>query len=64
MNGDLYIEAAALARIYRVKVALIWKWAERDNWRRTRTKPIRYHAGDAQDSWDKRRASRSMSLLA
>lgn len=51
---DAYATAADLARIYHVKTGTIYAWASFDGWRRTRTRPRRYHCGDAQASWDKR----------
>jgi len=49
--------AAELARLYRVPVGTIYRWASEDNWRRMRRgQQVRYHGGDAQQSFDRRRA--------
>ncbi|HEY5985592.1 MAG TPA: hypothetical protein VIV12_04300 [Streptosporangiaceae bacterium] len=57
-----YLTAADLAHIYHVSTALIHTWASRDNWRRSRGRPRRYHVGDAQASYDRIRKRQSMII--
>jgi hypothetical protein len=53
--GQDYATAADLARIYRVALGTIYRWASEDGWKRTPVRPIRYHRGDAQRSYDRRK---------
>jgi len=45
-----YVTARDLARLFRVPVGTIYRWASEDQWRRTRYRPIRYHIDDASES--------------
>jgi hypothetical protein len=47
--GD-YVTARDLARLLRVPLGTIYRWASEDGWRRTRYRPIRYHMDDAVNS--------------
>jgi uncharacterized protein YjcR len=57
---DVYATAGDLARIYHVRPGTIRSWASRDHWRRTHTRPVRYHRGDAQTSYDQRHTPRNL----
>lgn len=46
--------AADLAAIYHVHLRTVRRWAARDHWRRTPTRPVRYNLTDADRSWRKR----------
>ena len=59
---DAYLTAAALARIYHTPRPTIYRWASEDHWRRTRTRPTRYHTGDADTSYHKRHPETATSL--
>jgi uncharacterized protein YjcR len=59
-----YLSLADITRIYRVHPATIRRWAREDQWRRTTTRPVRYHLGDAQQSYEDRRAGRIIRHLA
>ena len=52
---DVYLAASDLGRLYNTPVGTIYRWASEDHWRRTRTRPIRYHASDMDTSYRKRR---------
>jgi hypothetical protein len=60
----LYLAMADIGRLYHVHQSTARRWAGEDSWRRTVTRPVRYHAGDAQASYDKRHADRIISRLA
>jgi uncharacterized protein YjcR len=47
-----YLTASDLARIYRVSLETIYRWASQDNWRTKTTRPRKYHLEDAQASYD------------
>jgi len=54
-TGDWWT-AAELAKLYRVPTGTIYRWASEDKWRRSRRgQQVRYHGGDAQRSFDRRR---------
>lgn len=59
---DAYLTAAQLARIYHTPRPTIYRWASEDHWRRTRTRPTRYHTGDADTSYHKRHPETATSL--
>lgn len=59
---DLYLRAADLARIFHVSRGSVYRWASEDHWRRTRTRPTRYHTGDADTSYHKRHPKPATSL--
>jgi uncharacterized protein YjcR len=59
----VYLPMADLAKLYRVSPSTARKWAAADYWRRKGTRPERYHAGDAQRSFDQRHAGRTMRHL-
>jgi len=53
-----YLSLADLAKLYRVHPRTARRWAAADRWRRTGTKPVRYHLGDAQRSYEQRHHGR------
>lgn len=56
--SDDWWAPAELARIYRVPVGTIYRWASEDRWRRVRRgRAVRYHGADAQNSYDQRRTA-------
>ena len=59
-----YLTMADLLRIYRVSESTGRRWARDDAWRRTTTRPVRYHLADAHDSYEKRHTGRTMRHLA
>lgn len=64
MPAPLYLAMADVAHLYRVHPGTARRWARQDSWRRTTVRPIRYHAGDAQASFDKRHGDRTTAHLA
>lgn len=59
-----YLAMADLARIYGVHPRTARRWAAQDRWRRTGTRPVRYHIGDAQASYEQRHTGRIERHLA
>ena len=55
---------ADIAAVYRVHLSTARRWAREDAWRRTGGKPMAYHVGDAQASYDKRHGGRVAAYLA
>lgn len=60
----LYLTMADVARLYHVSEPTARRWAREDSWRRTTIRPVRYHASDAQRSYDKRHGGRIARHLA
>jgi uncharacterized protein YjcR len=58
-----YLTMADIAALYDVSLSTARKWAAADHWERTSGRPCRYHAGDAQASYDRRHAGRTMRHL-
>ena len=58
-----YLTMADIAALYHVSLSTARKWAAADHWERTRGRPYRYHAGDAQASYDRRHGGRTMRHL-
>jgi uncharacterized protein YjcR len=58
-----YLTMADIAALYRVSQSTARKWAAADHWRRKGTPPKRYSVADAQRSYDRRRAGRTMRHL-
>lgn len=54
---------ADIAALYGVSASAARKWAAADRWRRTGSRPKRYSVTDAQASYDRRRAGRTMRHL-
>ena len=52
-----YLTMADIARLYRVHLRTVRRWAAEDRWRRTGTRPVRYALADAQVSYEGRRNS-------
>lgn len=59
-----YLTMADIAAIYHVSPRTARRWAQHDHWRRTSGKPRRYHAGDAQASYDRHHRGRTMRHAA
>ena len=59
-----YLTMADIGRLYHVAESTARRWAREDKWRRTTVRPVRYHSGDAQASWDKRHGDRTAAHLA
>ena len=57
-----WLTAADLARLWRIPLPTIWRWASEDQWPRTRTRPVRYDPDAAQASLDRRRDGRAETL--
>jgi uncharacterized protein YjcR len=53
-----YLPLADLAKLYRVHPRTARRWAAEDRWRRTGTRPVRYHLADAQQSYEARHTGR------
>ena len=53
-----YLTMADIARLYRVHLRTARRWAAEDRWRRTGTRPVRYHLGDVQVSYETRHTGR------
>ena len=52
-----YLTMADIVRLYRISPSTVRRWAQHDRWRRTSSKPRRYHSGDVQRSYDKHHRS-------
>lgn len=60
-DEEPWLTAAQLSQIHRVPVGTVWRWAAEDDWRRVadtteRGKRTRYHAEDAQRTYDRHQA--------
>ena len=53
-DGNGYATAPDIAHLLGITTTLVYVWAHRDHWHRTRTRPRRYRLTDAHQSWDKR----------
>lgn len=53
----LWLSAADLHHLWRTPTGTIYRWAHEDHWRRT-SRPVRYHAGDAERGRQKRLTAR------
>jgi len=53
-DGNGYATAPDIAHLLGITTTLVYVWAHRDHWHRTRTRPRRYRLEDAHQSWDKR----------
>ena len=53
-----YLTMADIARLYRVHLRTVRRWAAEDRWRRTGTRPVRYALADAQVSYEQRHTGR------
>jgi uncharacterized protein YjcR len=58
-----YLTMADIAAVYGVSPSTAGKWAAADRWRRKGTRPKRYSVADAQASYDRRHAGRTMRHL-
>jgi len=58
-----YLPMADIAAVYGVSTSTARKWARADHWRRKGTRPKRYSAADAQASYDRHHAGRTMRHL-
>ncbi len=54
MTADLYLSAADLATLLRVPKGTIYRWASEDQWPRTKGRPVRYLASEAEHSQETR----------
>jgi uncharacterized protein YjcR len=63
MPPQPYLTMADLAKLYRVHPRTARRWAAEDRWRRTGTRPVRYHLADAQQSYEQRHHGRTMRHL-
>jgi len=59
----VYMTMADIAALYHVSTSTARKWAAADRWRRKGTRPKRYSAADAQRSYDRHHAGRTMRHL-
>ena len=53
-DGNGYATADDIAHLLGITTTLVYVWAHRDHWHRTRTRPRRYLLQDAHQSWAKR----------
>jgi hypothetical protein len=51
------LSAKDLSALWRIPIGTIYRWAHEDHWRRT-SRPVRYHAGDAERGRQKRLTAR------
>ena len=58
-----YLPMADIAALYGVSPRTARQWAAADRWRRKGTRPKRYSAADAQASYDRHHAGRTMRHL-
>lgn len=57
-----WLTADQLARLWRVPVGTVWRWASEDRWPRTRSRPTRYDPEAAQAGHDRREGARAETL--
>ena len=58
-----YLSLTDLAKLYRISPRTVREWARADRWRTTGARPKQYHLGDAQQSYEARRAGRVIKHL-
>ena len=58
-----YMSMADIAAVYGVSPSTARKWAQADRWRRKGSRPKRYSVADAQASYDKHHAARTVRHL-
>ena len=46
-----------LAKVWRIPLGTVRRWASEDRWPRTRTRPVRYDPEAAQVSYERRRVA-------
>jgi len=63
MTRTPYLTIADIAKIYGIKPRTIRGWASHDRWRHTSGRPVRYHLGDAQATYERLRVNRARHHL-